>query len=401
MNKGSVLISGAGIAGCALAYWLLRHGFAVTLIERAPRLRTGGYIIDFWGVGYDIVGKMGLLPDVRRAGYDVREVCMVDRQGKRVGGFDADVFRHATGDRYTSLLRDDLAHLLYGSVEGRVEAIFDDFAAALEQDADGVLVRFERFAPRRFDVVVGADGLHSTVRTLAFGPESEFERFLGYTAAAFSLSGYRPRDEDVYVGYGIPGRQVGRFAIRDDRTMFLLVSADDRSDAGLMMDRASREAYLKERFSGIGWECDRIMELLESAQDLYFDRVSQIRMKRWSNGRIALVGDAAFCPSLLAGEGSALAILGAYVLAGELSRSATPREAMLGYEERLRRFLLDKQNAAVRFAGSFAPKTTIGLFLRNRISRMLGLAPVAELMIGRSLRDDIELPEYARSDAPS
>jgi 2-polyprenyl-6-methoxyphenol hydroxylase-like FAD-dependent oxidoreductase len=392
--KGTVLISGIGIAGPALAHWLLRYGFVPTLVERASQLRTGGYVIDFWGAGYDIAEEMGLMPDILRAGYRLREVRLVDSRGRRVGGFDADAFGAATLGRFTSLPRGELGRILYGAVAGRVETLFGDSVAGLEEETDGVRVRFEHGAPRRFDLVIGADGLHSAVRALAFGPESSFEKFLAFVVAAFEIRGYQPRDEDVYVAYTAPGRQVSRFAMRDDRTMVLIVVADgaaafDPHDAG------EQRTYLRARLAGEGWECPRILEALDRCEDLYCDRVSQVRMEHWSRGRVALVGDAAYAPSLVAGQGSALALIGAYVLAGELARAGRPDEAFTRYEGLLHRFMLEKQAAAARFAGSFAPRTRLGVFLRNQVTRAFALPGVAKLVFGSSLVDRIELPEYS------
>ncbi|HVW27379.1 MAG TPA: FAD-binding domain [Polyangiaceae bacterium] len=390
-----MLISGAGVAGPALAYWLLRYGFTPTLVERAPRPRTGGYMIDFWGVGYDVVERMGLLPEVLGVGYDVGELRIVDRAGHKVGGFDVEGVRKATRGRYTSLRRGDLARILHRSIDTPAEVIFGDSITALQEHEDRVTVFFERTPARSFDLVVGADGLHSTVRRLAFGPDSDFERFLEYTVAAFAFDGYRPRDEGAYVAYSVPRLQVARFSMRDDRTMFLLVAADASPESATLVDRRAQEAYLKRRFARIGWETDRILELVPAADDVYFDRVSQIRMNRWCTRRVALVGDAAYCPSLLAGEGAGLALLGAYVLAGELVTGDSHDSALERYEGRLRRFLDEKQAAARRFAGSFAPKTHLGLFLRNWLSRALSSPFMADLTLGRSLRDDIELPRYS------
>ena len=399
MTGKSVLISGLGIAGPALAHWLLRYGFSPTLVERAPAPRAEGYVIDFWGVGYDIVDEMGLLPEVLAAGYQLRELRLVGSRGERVGGFDAGVFGKATNGRYTSLPRGALSAILYRSIAQRVETLFGNSIIALEQDSDGVLAHFERESPRRFDLVVGADGLHSAVRKLVFGEEPAFERSLGYTVAAFETVGYRPRDEDVYVSHAAPGRQVARFSMRDDRTMFLLVVADPQAQAVDPGDTAANRRYIHERFASVQWECPQILAEMDRCDEVYFDRVSQIRMDRWSKGRVALVGDAAFAPSLLAGQGSALAIIGAYVLAGELSRAARPEDAFAAYEATLRPFLVQKQDAAERFASSFAPATQLGISLRNLITKAMGFAPVAKLAIGTTLRDDIELPNYARPHA--
>jgi 2-polyprenyl-6-methoxyphenol hydroxylase-like FAD-dependent oxidoreductase len=387
MIGASVLISGMGIAGPSLAYWLARRGFTPTLIERAAHVRRGGYIIDFWGSGYDVAERMGLLPEVLAAGYRMREVRIVDARGRRRGGFDAEVFRKATLGRFTSLPRGELGAILARAIESRVEMIFDESITGIEQLGDGVHVELEHAPPRRFDLVIGADGLHSVVRHLAFGPEERFERFLGYAVAAFEVEGYRPRDEDVYVTYSEPGREVMRFAMTGDRTMFLIVVTED--DPRRVVDRG----YFLERCAGMGWECPAILDAMAD-REIYFDRVSQIRMDRWSTGRVALVGDAAYAPSLLAGQGSALAMVGAYVLAGELARAARPEDAFARYEQLLHRFITDKQDAAIRFAGSFAPRTRRGIWLRNHITRLLRVPFLARLAIGSALVDTIALPQY-------
>ena len=175
MDDRSILISGIGIAGPTLAWWLLKHGFDVTLVERAPAARSGGYVIDFWGVGYDVAERMGLEPDLKREGYNVSELRMVDGKGRRVGGFDATVFIRLTGGRYVSVQRSDLARLIFERVEGRCEAIFGDSICRLDPDAEGVTVGFDKGPQRRFGLVIGADGLHSVVRRLAFGPQAQFE----------------------------------------------------------------------------------------------------------------------------------------------------------------------------------------------------------------------------------
>ncbi len=397
-----VLISGAGIAGPTLAYWLLRYGFKPTLVEEAPRLRTGGYIIDFWGLGFDIAEKMGIVPALLRSGYFVEDVKLVDAAGRRVGGFSAAVFKQATKGRYTSLPRGELAAELYRTIEGRVETIFGDRITEIVDASAGARVKFERSAPRDFDLIVGADGLHSNVRRLMLGEQASGETYLGYGIAAFEVPGYRPRDELTYVSYSRPGKQVARFAMRDDRTLILLVFARDeaagsrdegaRGGAGITAQR--RE--LHKLFDDAGWECAQIMAAMDTCESIYFDRVSQIHLDSWSAGRCALIGDAAACPSLLAGQGSALAMLAAYVLAGELQRAKGDHcAAFAAYERRLRPFIEAKQKAAAQFASAFAPRTELGIFCRNLITKAMRLPFVAELAIGRSLRDDLDLPDYS------
>ncbi|WP_165063745.1 FAD-binding domain [Paludisphaera rhizosphaerae] len=390
-----VAINGAGVAGPALAYWLHRGGHEVVLIEKAPEFRTGGYIIDFWGVGYTVAERMGILPAVKQAGYLVRELRIVDEHGNRVGGFDASIFHRLADGRFTSVARGDLAKAIYSTIEGRVETMFSNSIAALEESDDYIRVSFERGSPRDFDLVVGADGLHSTVRELAFGPESRFERRLGYGVAAVEVEGYQPRDELVYVAYAMPGRQVARFALRDDRTLFLFIFVDEEVEGAKPHDVAGRKRLLHRVFGDGGWECSRILEAVDQVHDVYFDNVSQIRMDAWSKGRVVLVGDAAACASLLAGEGAGLGLTEAYVLAGELFRAPGDHpEAFRRYEERLRGFVEGKQKSAKGFASTFAPKTRFGIWFRNLATRLMAADPVARVLSGGMVRDDFELPDY-------
>ena len=389
-----VLISGAGIAGPTLAYWLARYGMRPTLVEKAPTLRTGGYVIDFWGAGFDVASRMGLLPDLVRTGYAVREVRVVDRDGRKVSGFPAAAFARAVGSGFTSLPRGDLAAAIYGALADTTETIFGDAITRIDQTVDEVQVTFERHGSRTFDLVVGADGLHSRVRELVFGPEHQFERYLGIKVAAFEVEGYRPQDELVYVMYPQVGREVSRFSMRNDRTMFLFTFVDP--DPRSPFDLAGQKALLRRRFANSGWECPQILDALDATPDLYFDRVSQIELKpSWANGRVTLVGDAAFCVSLLGGQGSALAMTAAYILAGELHRAEGRHQiAFARYQQLFGPFVSMKQRAARRFAGAFAPKSALSLFFRNSLFRLFSIGWIANLIAGREFSDRIALPDY-------
>jgi 2-polyprenyl-6-methoxyphenol hydroxylase-like FAD-dependent oxidoreductase len=390
-----VLISGGGIAGPTLAYWLQKSGHEVLLVEQSPQLRSGGYVIDFWGVGYDIAEKMGLIPQIRDLGYQVREVRFVDRHGRKRGGFAVDVFGRMTHGRFTSLPRSDLAATIYRTIDGKVETVFGDSISRIEDESDWVRVGFDHAAPREVDLVIGADGLHSRVRELAFGPKASFEVTLGYHVAAFEVEGYRPRDELVYVSHGVPGRQISRFSLRDDKTLFLFIFRDEYLTTENPSSEQERKSVLANVFAGVGWEGPRILAAMEGVDDVYFGRVSQIRMDRWAEGRTALVGDAAACVSLLAGEGTGLAMAEAYVLAGELRDcGGDPIGAFARYQARMMSFLKRKQESAAKFASSFAPKSAFGITFRNLVTSLFQIPSFADFFIGRDLRDDIELPDY-------
>lgn len=395
MLEKTVLISGVGIAGPTLAFWLQRAGFQPTLVECAPRPRAGGFVIDFWGLGYDVAERMGLSAELHCLGYHMRELRIVDRCGRRVAGLGARAFEELTGGRFITLARSDLSRLLFEKIERTAEVIFDDEVVGIEQQADCVTVEFKRTSPRRFGFVVGADGLHSRIRALSYGPQQHFEKRLGYLAAAFEVRGYRPRDEDVYVMLGCPGRMLGRIALHEDRTLFLFVFAAGPALLSATLDTAQKKSILREHFEREGWECAGILDELDAQDEFYFDRVSQIRLGSWSRGRVALVGDAAFCVSLTAGQGSALAMAAAYILAGEIARVPwQPQLAFLKYEERLRRLITSKQRAAERFAAAFAPKTRLGLTLRNFVVNLAGLPGMAKLALGPGVVDSIALPQY-------
>jgi 2-polyprenyl-6-methoxyphenol hydroxylase-like FAD-dependent oxidoreductase len=390
----TVLIAGAGIAGPTLAYWLRRRGFAPTLVESAPALRTGGYMIDFWGVGYDVAERMGLIAALRRLSYDISEVRIVDADGTRIGGFDARAFQAASGDRFFSIPRGDLARELFRTVENDVEIVFDDGVAAIAQDAGAVHVAFRRGAARSFALAVGADGLHSAVRRLVFGEEKEFEKYLGYSVASFMVADYPQRDENVYLSYAAPGRQIARYALRGNRTAFFFLFAEPQPLNLPHHDMAAQKRLLRRVFGGDGWETAAILDAMDGADEFYFDTVSQIRMPHWSRGRVALVGDAAACPSLLAGQGAAFAMAGAYILADSLARSAdAPASALRAYERALQPFIVGKQQAAERFGGWFAPRTRLGMRLRNAATGLLNLPVIGPWLAGRMFADRFALPD--------
>ncbi len=391
-----IAINGVGVAGPSLAYWLLKGGHDVLMVEESQEIRSGGYVIDFWGVGYDIAEKMGIIPRLKALGYQVEEVRFVDEYGKKCGGFAADVFASTTNGRFTSLQRSDLAATIYSLVEDKVETILGDSISGIEENSDSVLINFDHAEPREVDLVIGADGLHSRVRKLVFGPEDQFEKKLGYYVAAFEVDRYEPRDELVYISHAVPGKQISRFSMRDDKTLFLFVFQDKYLNQAEPVDLEERRSTIRRIFANVKWECPKILEAMNSVSDIYFDCVSQIRMNQWTKGRVALIGDAAACVSLLAGEGTGLAMAESYVLGGELAISEDHSKAFGRYEKLMMPFLAKKQGSAAKFASSFVPGSAIGIAFRNLVTKLLNISFVAEYFVGRDLRDDINLPEYER-----
>jgi 2-polyprenyl-6-methoxyphenol hydroxylase-like FAD-dependent oxidoreductase len=384
-----VLVVGAGIAGPTLAYWLQEAGYRPTLLERAPALRTGGHLVDFWGAGFDVAERMGIVPELARRGYHPTEARAVTADGRRIGSFRPSSFM-GPASRYVSIARFELASVIYDALDGRVETLLDDTVDALDDDGGRVHVTLRSGNVRDFDLVVGADGLHSQVRSLVFGPQERFERYLGIVVAALEIDGYRPREELVALMHAGVGYQAVRLSLRDDTTLVLLTV---RHDGAPVSGPEQQQALLRAHLAGAGWEIPAILDALPRARTFYFDRVSQIRMPSWTRGRVALVGDAAAAPSLLAGQGSALAMVGSYVLAAELARSDGDHTgAFARYEARLQPLLRAKQEAAVGLGLGFAPRNRFQLLVRDTVLRAMGLPLVARLTMGRSLRDAVELP---------
>lgn len=387
-----VAINGAGVAGPTLAYWLRQLGHEPVLFEKAPAPRTGGYLIDFWGLGYEIAARMGLIPTLRQRGYVMERMRMVDGDGREEAAVDLRPIRELLEGRFISLSRADLAAALFSACDG-IPAHFGVWVKALEHDHRGVVAFLSDGRRERFDAVVGAGGLHSTVRGLVFGPEAQFEKFLDCYVAAFRIPGYPRRDELTYTSHTVPRRQVGRVALRDDATLVLMVCRADLIEGDPPRER--HKAALRRAFGAMRWEVPDILDRMEGVDDVYFDRVSQIHLPRWSSGRVALLGDAAACPSLLAGEGTGLAMTEAYVLAGELHRAdGDVARAFAAYEARLHSFVTAKQRAALQLRGFFAPRTAIGLKARKMLINALSVPFIASRLLARSLQDDLELPDY-------
>jgi len=385
-----VLIVGAGIAGPTLAFWLNKAGHEVTIVEHAPELRTGGYLIDFWGAGFDVAERMGIVPELRRRGSVFTEARAVDRNGRRIASFNPSAVMESV-ERYVSIPRTDLADVIFGAIDGEVELLLDDTVRELDDDGERVRVAFESGSTRDFDLVIGADGLHSRVRRLVFGPDENYEKYLGMVVTAFDAERYPIRDELIAMMYADVGFQAIRLSFRGDATLFLFSL---RYDGEVPLDRAGQESLLRSQLSGKGWEVDAMLELMPVAKNFYFDSVSQIEMPSWSTGRIALVGDAGACPSFLAGQGSALAMVEAYTLATELATTGDHREAFARYERRLAPLVRSKQGAARGLGLAFAPKNRFQLFARNAVLRMMSLPKVADIAVGRSFHDRVELPAF-------
>ncbi|MFE3461918.1 FAD-dependent monooxygenase [Nocardiopsis aegyptia] len=362
-----VLVSGAGIAGPALAYWLHHHGISATVVERAPAVRAGGYAIDVRGVALDVAERMGVLDNIRGAATGTTSVGFVDRRGRVRVRLPTTAL--APDGRSDELQRGDLIRLLVDRTTDRTEYVFGDRVTGLDQGPDGVLATFEHAAPRTFDLVVCADGLHSSTRALALGPEEPLRRFLHAYISIFSVPDDMGLSAEALL-FNTPGRLAGLTHSPRVPGAKAILALTRRPDSGI--DRAGEDEQrraLRAAFTGQGWITDRLLDAMDDAPDFYFDSVTQIRMDRWSAGRVTTLGDAAYAPSPMSGQGTSLAMVGAYVLAQELGRRDDHTGALAAYETRMRPFVRANQDIAGSGMAFLVPRTRLGIAARDALVR--------------------------------
>lgn len=394
MNNKNILISGAGIAGTALAFWLKKFGFNPAIIEVSPELREGGYAIDFMGAGFDVAEKMGMIPALEKEDMDISKVGFVDKNNKEKGSMNYRKIKKLMNNRAFTLLRSDLAKIIYKSLHGEVEIIFADTIDKIEQDEDKVNVTFLSGKNRSFDLLVGADGLHSNVRNLVFGSEAQFEKYFGYYTSSFTLENY-PSQGRAFSMFNVPGKQAAVYSYSTSRTAAFFVFTSPEKLKYDHHDVEKQKQILKNEFMSIGWKCPDILAKIDSSSDFYFDSVSQIKMDNWSKGRITLVGDACDCPSLLSGKGSTLAMVGAYILAGELKLAkGNYKTAFTQYENIFKPFINKKQKSAQGFAKSFIPKSNFGIWVRNQAMKLMSLSFISKLYLNQFNDKELRLKEY-------
>lgn len=389
-TRRTALISGAGIAGPALAFWLNRRGYAVTVVEKAGAPRAGGYPVDVRGTAVEVVRRMGILPRLRDAHVDSRRLTFLDADGGEVASLSPHSVAGSAAGRDLEVRRGDLTDALHAAVRDDVEFLFDDCVDTLDQGPHGVDVAFRGGGGRTFDVVVGADGMHSRTRELMFGPEERFRRYLGYCFAVFTMPNTFGLAHEIMM-WNTPGRAAALYAVADDNVVhaFLNFARPDPPRAALGHPDAQRD-LVASAFAGAGWEVPGMLAALGGADDLFVDVVAQIRMPRWSSGRVAVVGDAAYAPSFLTGQGTSLALVGGYMMAGSLAGRGVV-DGLADYERGTRAFVTANQDQIGAGGASLFPTTAQALERRNAMLRGLATMPPAS---GRPAHSALVLPEF-------
>ncbi len=376
MEVRTVLIVGAGIAGSTAAHWLARHGMAVTVVERADGARSSGNPVDVRGPALDVAERMGVLPRLRAAATQATRCYAVDRNGRRLGWIPMQL-----GDGI-EIPRSDLATILADAGGAAAEFLYGDTVTSLVDDGGGVDVTFLHAAPRRFDIVIGADGLHSRVRELVFG--TGFVEHLGLYVATVELNG-AVDDEHAVLIHNTPGRSVTVHPVTGcGGAAFIFRSPEvaglDRGDTSWQRE------VVAAAYEGMGWRVPELLELIRTADDVYFDSVSRVRVDPWSRGRVVLLGDAASCVSLF-GEGSSLAMAGGATLADAIAEHRNdPATALRSYERRHRRLVTPRQRGMGLSSRLIVPATAPGILSRNTAMRLWPLVDAGRRVVGRGVR---------------
>ncbi|WAJ44476.1 FAD-dependent monooxygenase [Mycobacterium sp. Aquia_216] len=396
-----ILISGASISGPVLAYWLTRHGFDVTVVERAPQLRkTGGHAVDLFRPAMEISAKMGVLPQIEALATGTTAMTMYRQGTQRPAHVDLTKVFGASSDRHVEIMRDDLSEVYYRAGRDDIEYLFGDSITAISADGD---VTFKHAAPRRFDIVIGADGLHSNVRRLVFGEDAGRTRFLGGYLAVESVPKSLARNGEMVVHMGA-GRMAGIYTaqpLNDARALFMFRSKEELQIH--YRDVLRQKELLRTTFAGMDATVDGWVAELDRAPTFYFDSIIQLQLDAWSRGRVALVGDAGYCPGPAVGGSTSIAVLGAYVLAGELAEaSGDYPHAFAAYERAMAGAVRRSRTFARAAAKTIVPGSRAGVWALTRAAQLVSALPagltrtIAKMNTnGARLYDSMEYKEYA------
>lgn len=353
-NK-NILISGAGISGLTLAYWLHKWGFSPTLIEKRPDLDDRGYMIDFYGSGFDVADKMGLIPtlEAKSDQYQMTEVSFVDRQNKTRAAIDMIKFRSLLDHKYFPVMRGDLEMTIYDAIKEIVPIQFGTTITSIKNQSAGVIVELSNGKTETYDLVIGTDGIHSGVRNLLWGDESQFNRFLGFYVACSVIDNFFDNPHVCY-GHFEPNIQTTVYSIGANKLANFFAFRSELID---VHSHDVRMKVLMDTFEDRGWVYPQLLDETQKADHLFFDAVAQIQLEQWHKERVALVGDACQCLTLLAGQGASMGMAGAYMLADELHKAdGDYKVAFPSYQQKLKPEIERRQKDARGLAGSFVPR---------------------------------------------
>lgn len=378
-----ILISGAGIAGLTLAHWLHKFGHEAIIVEKSPNIRTTGYMIDFTGTGWDVADRMGLIPAIRKHAFPTEAVTYKNEKDEITAQISMKKLMASMGanNNFAALNRRDLVLMLYEMVKDYTEIRFASTIESITQSRECVSATYNDGTQDSFDLLIACDGIHSNVRRLTFGEESLFSHYLGYQFAIFTIPA---GEQDLGHSYHVhvkPNLQLGIMPINSEEWLIFVAYQHDSATIPIPENRL---AFLQEKLAGIAWLAPELLAKLTPETDIFMDTISQIQMPRWFNNRVGLIGDAAYCPTLISGQGASMAMAGAYFLAEELSQSEDYQVAFQNLDSRLRPHIEKVQQRARNFAPTFIPKSRLRIQMLNWVLRFADL-PMFRQIVGKQI----------------
>ncbi|AIT10218.1 oxidoreductase [Candidatus Francisella endociliophora] len=390
-----IAINGLGIAGPTLAWWLREYGFEPVLFEKSPEFRTGGYLVDFWGTGCEIMKKMNLFNQLEANSYKIKNIHCYDQDGRRSSKVNISTLIKDNYDEFLSLKRGDISSVIYEACNG-IDIRFGVSIENIEEKEDGITAYLSDNTTENFDLVIGADGLHSHIRSLVFD-STEYEEYdLNKYVAAFTLDEYNHYEKFTYAVSVGDKQQVARVCLDENETL-VMFTLDSTAISKFPETLEEKKQLILTTFKDFQWETPDILARLNNVKEIYFDKVSQIRMDNWYKGRVALVGDSAACPSILMGLGSIFAIIEAYVLAGELYKAKGDHTiAFKEWQDKLKSIIDRKQKIGLTNLSAIAPEEILNKYL-STITVKISSTPVISKFIGAGIfNEQIDLPDYKK-----
>lgn len=373
-----VLISGAGIGGLTTAYWFNQIGWDVVVLEKAPELRKGEFVIDFQGTGWDVAEAMKITDELRKRETGIQALSFKNKHDVEKIHIKMDDFSEMVGvkGKMVSINRRELQNLLFEKLEDTVEIRFSSSVTKIVEHDNGVEVSVNDRDAEMYDLVVGCDGLHSNIRQLVFGDESAFSQYLGYYVAAYNVKGLDAGEPNVMNILRQPNKQATYLDKGNGEGLAMYVF---KSEKGTYVPSEKRASVLKEAFAEMEGVIPAALDKITNETNIYMDTTTQIVMPKWYSKRVVLVGDSAYCLTLVSGQGASMAMGGAYVLAQEVKSCDTIEEALANYDTRLRAFTEDLQSKTRKFASNFVPSSDFGLWVMDRAMSLINIPFVKSL----------------------
>ncbi|MED7818588.1 MULTISPECIES: FAD-dependent monooxygenase [unclassified Francisella] len=390
-----IAINGAGVAGLSLAWWLEKYGFEVTVFEKKQKLPTEGYLINCWGSGYDVLKKTGLLNNIKDKVINLKHIKCYNHTAQNSNSVEVSSIIRKNYGKFISIRRSDLLSIIYNDLE-KTNVIFGTSISSFEDVDDKVIVERSDGKRESFDIIIGADGFHSHIRSLTFKEEEYKDVDINtYIASFYNHDAAVHTDKDSYELFLDRDKQASLISLNDKKTSVCTFAFDKALVSTKPKTLQSKKDELKSVFKGFEGKINKILENLENVDEIFFDNVGQVKMDSWYKDRVALIGDASSAPSLLAGQGSIFALCEAYILAGELYESKGDyKKAFSEWQNKLKDIIDEKQDNSLTNLSFFMPEEIFTNYIIPMKGNLQSVPIFNQIFGAEVLRYSIDLPAY-------